>query len=269
MLARGGNGRLCVRCNYGTGILPTLFGCELFLMEEDMNTLPTAIPLASRERVRSLVDQGVPDVHKALGAKVFEAAARFMGVFAEYPAIRQCIQLYHPDWQGPIDVAEVVWGSPIFYAFYDDPDLVRRFLSLVVDTYATFARDWYKLTGAPSAYTCHWDMLHKGTLMLRNDSLMNLSPEMYTEFVRPMDQRLFDEFGGGVVHFCGRGSHYIESLSKMRGLTGIAMSQPELNDMEVVFRNTVDKGIKLLDYRGDRRLVKNRARRGQTHCWQA
>jgi hypothetical protein len=32
----------------------------------------------------------------------------------------------------------------------------------------------------------------------------------------------------------------------MAGLTAINLSQPECNDMEVIFRNTVDKGIKLI-----------------------
>ena len=37
-------------------------------------------------------------------------------------------------------------------------------------------------------------------------------------------------------------------MSAMRGLTGIAMSQPQLNDMEVIYRHTVDKGLTLLNF---------------------
>ncbi len=75
---------------------------------------------------------------------------------------------------------------------------------------------------------------------------MNLSPPMYEEFVRPHDQRIFDELGGGIIHFCGRGDHFIAAMSEMTGLYGIAMSQPHLNDMEVIYANTVDKGIGLV-----------------------
>ncbi len=77
---------------------------------------------------------------------------------------------------------------------------------------------------------------------------MNLSPEMYDEFIRPYDGRLLRELGGGGVHFCGRGDHYIASLSSMEGVYAVPMSQPELNDMEVIYRNTVDKGIKLIGF---------------------
>ena len=99
---------------------------------------------------------------------------------------------------------------------------------------------------------------------------MNFSPEMFDTFIRPYDARLLAEFGGGAIHFCGRGDHYIESASTMPGLTAIQLSQPPYNDMEQIYRNTVDKGIALLGL--DRRaaeatLAAGRDLRGRVHCW--
>ena len=95
----------------------------------------------------------------------------------------------------------------------------------------------------------HWGILrHRGAIVLRDDSAMNLSPELYKEFAAPYDEELLKRFGGGVVHFCGRGDHYIEELCSIPYVTGINMSQPHLNDMEKIYRNTVDKGIKLLAF---------------------
>lgn len=37
-------------------------------------------------------------------------------------------------------------------------------------------------------------------------------------------------------------------MCAMPGISSIAMSQPEYNDMEKIFRNTVDKGIKLIGF---------------------
>src|SRR5208283_4453302 len=106
-------------------------------------------------------------------------------------------------------------------------------------------------------------------LMIRNDSLMNLSPQVYVDFVRPLDQQLFDEFGGGAIHFCGRGCHFIEAMSAMRGLSGIQMSQPHLNDMETIYRNTVDKRIKVLNLdtkAAQAAVAAGRPLRGQVQC---
>ena len=263
LLADGGGRRLAVRCNYGTGIMPSLFGCDMFLMPPETRTLPTALPLASKHNVAALLDAGLPDIHTGLGRKVFAAAERFLETFAARPKLARNVALYHPDTQGPIDIAEVVWGSDIFYAFYDDTRLLRDLLDLITETYIRFLRAWYDLVGQPDDCATHWGLMHKGTIMIRNDSLMNLSPQAYVEFVRPLDQRLFDEFGGGAVHFCGRGDHYIDAMSRMTGLTAINMSQPECNDMETIFRNTVDKGIKLIGLPSSALQALTRPLRGQ------
>ena len=264
-LESGGSGLLCVRCNYGTGILPTLFGCEVFMMDEALATLPTAKPLGSRDRVLALLDAGVPDIKGGLGGKVFAAAEAFLSVFEKYPNIARCVDLYHPDVQGPIDVAELVWGSDMFYAFYEDAPLLRDLLELITQTYSKFMREWYRLVPRRGEYSVHWGMLHRGALMLRNDSLMNLSPEAYVEFARPMDQRLLDEFGGGAIHFCGRGDHFISAMAELRGLSAINLSQPHLNDMEKVYRHTVDRGIKLINLNRSAAENAGRPLRGQVH----
>ncbi|GAG30771.1 unnamed protein product, partial [marine sediment metagenome] len=127
-------------------------------------------------------------------------------------------------------------------------------------------RAWYDLVGRNGGHATHWGLMHKGTVMIRNDSLMNLSPQAYVEFVRPLDQRLFDAFGGGAIHFCGRGDHYIEPMSEMTGLGAINMSQPECNDMEVIYRNTVDKSIKVIGLDATAARSAARPLRGQVAC---
>lgn len=244
----GARGRLAVRCDYGTGIMPMVLGCGMFTMPRETNTLPAAIPLGSADAVRQVVERGVPDVRATeIGRKVFHCGERFTELFERYPRIGRWVDLYHPDLQGPVDVAEVVWGSDMFYGFYDQPELVRGLLELVTQLYEQFIGLWFEL--APNRhdpYTSHWMDLQRGWLMLRDDSLMNLSPEMYVEFVRPYDQRLLSKYHGGAIHFCGRCDHYIQAMSEMSDLYAVQMSQPHLNDMEVVFRNTVDKGIRML-----------------------
>jgi hypothetical protein len=268
-LSQGKANRLAVRCNYGTGILPTQFGCDLFHMPRDTNTLPTAVPLHDRDKIQTLLDKGLPDVRAGLCAKVLDCAEQFLEVFKNYPVLAEHVALYHPDWQGPIDVAEVVWGSEIFYAIHDEPDFVRSFLDLMTKTYAQAARAWFAMVPpSPDGYNVQWGFLHKGVLVLREDSLMNLSPQTYVDLIRPFDQELFDEFGGGYIHYCGRGDHFIPAMCEMKGLTAMNLSQPDYNDMEVIYRNTVDKGIPLIELHPDevRRAVEaGRPLRGLVH----
>ena len=66
----------------------------------------------------------------------------------------------------------------------------------------------------------------------------------------PYDGELLAKYGGA-EHFCGRGDHYIGKLCSLPGLYGVQMSQPHLNDMEIIYKNTVDRGIKLLVFKRD------------------
>jgi hypothetical protein len=197
--------------------------------------------------------------------------ARFVEMMKPYPRVRQYVHVYHPDMQGAMDVCELLWGSDLFLALLDTPDVVKELLSLITETYIRFMREWDRIVASPAdGYTVHWGMLHRGHIMLRQDSAMNLSPGMYDEFVLPYDGRLLKELGGGGLHFCGRGDHYISSACSQDGLHAIAMSQPELNDMEVIYRNTVDKGIKLISFSSqaaEKALQSGRDLRGHVQCF--
>ena len=268
VLENAGGSVLNVRANYGSSIAPLLFGVDVFVMAEELNTLPTSVPLNDKAAIRRLLDAGVPSVETGYGAQVLEMGRRYMEIARQYPKIGRYVNIYHPDLQGPMDICEVVWGSTIFIDLYEEPDLVKEFLELATQTYVTFLNAWLEIVPFREGYNTHWGLLHKGNIMLRDDSAMNLSPAMFDEFIRPYDQRLLDAYGGGAIHFCGHGDHYISQMCSMPGMYAIAMSQPELNDMERIYQATVDRGVKLLGLRrseAERALAAGRDLRGQVH----
>jgi hypothetical protein len=242
-----GSGHLMnVRCNYGTSIIPLLFGVELFVMDTELDTLPTSVPYNDVDAIQRIVDAGVPELRGGYIEKVLEMGARYAAIAREYPKIGHTIYIYHPDLQGPMDICEVVWGSTIFYAMYDRPELVKALLEIVTHTYVRCMRAWLDVVPFREDGNSHWGFFHHGNIMLRDDSAMNLSPDMFDEFVRPYDQRLLDEFGGGAIHFCGKGDHYVDRLPEMDGVYAIHMSQPEYNDLETIYAHTADQGINIL-----------------------
>lgn len=270
-LAAGGGHLLCMRANYSTAILPSLFGARLFMMAEETRTLPTSIPVeGGRDAIRALLDRGVPEPRAGLGARVLDAGALFKDILGRYPKLGRWVQLYHPDLQGPIDVCELIRGSELFYDLVDDPRLIEELLDLVTETYIAFLRAWHRIAPPRGRHSVHWCMLHEGHIMLRNDSSMNLSPEMYRHFVLPRDARLFATFGGGALHFCGRGDHYIADAAQIHDLHALAMSEPDRNDMELIFRHTVDREIRLLGFSrpaAEAALARGRNLRCNVHCW--
>ncbi len=270
-LAEGSGTILNVRPNFGAGLLPSIYGAGIFRMEDAMDTLPTSMSIeGGRDAILRLLDQGLPALETGYGKPCLEMGKRFMRLFGNYPRVSEHVRLYHPDLQGPMDVCELLWGSSLFLDLIDCPDLVHTFLHNITGTYIRFLREWERIVPRRDEYTAHWGMLQRGQIMIRDDSAMNLSPEMFDEFIGPYDRRLLAECGGGAIHFCGRGDHYIDRLARLDGLYAVNLSQPEYNDMEVIFRHTIDKGITLLGMRretAEESLRRGRALRGKVHCW--
>lgn len=258
---------ICIRSNYGTGIMSSILGAEIFKMPRKNNTLPTTKSLNDTEKIRAIVEKGMPDITNAFGKNVFEFGELCLEVFEKYPKIKRFVTVYHPDTQGPLDVCELLWGCDMFYAIYDEPELVHQMLSLITDLYIAVMDKWYEMYKRNPDINPHWGTFwHKGSIVLRSDSAMNISPELYKEFSAPYDQKLLDRYDGGAIHFCGKGDHYVDIISEFKGLYCVHMSQPQYNDMEKIYKYTVDKGIKLLSASA-KQAEADRSRKGCfNHC---
>ena len=233
---------LNIRCNYGTVIMPSVFGIPYRLTE---TSLPWADHLDGRDEVRSLIDRGVPDLRAELGGRCFETAQYYMEALSAYPKLGETIVIYHPDMQGPFDIAHLIWGPDIFVGLYDCPEMVHELLALVTETYARYMRAWKELVGEDNLFTTQWNFYMQGGIMIRDDTPVMLRTEHYEEFVKPYDQALLDEFGG-CIHFCGRGDAFVASMCESDNLYGIHSSQPDWNDVDLLIRSTLDKDIALL-----------------------
>lgn len=238
-------------------------------MDRELDTLPCSKPV-STQALRALADGQVDvDIRAGLGGKVLEFGEWFGDLIAPYPLISRHVHVYHPDTQGPMDICEMLRGSEIFEETHADPDFVGELLRLATGTYLEFLRAWQSIwPPSEDGYAIHWGLLHRGTVMLREDSAMNLSGAMFRRFMTPHDTRVLEEFGGGAIHFCGRGDHYIAAAAALPGISAFNMSQPELNDMEKIFAATIDRGLVLIDFpaaAADRAVREGRSLRGRVN----
>lgn len=251
-LSNPGNTLMMMRPNYGVGIIASLFGAEKFIMPYEMDTLPNVRALKGGEdAIRRLLDAPPPALTEGYGEHVFSVGERFAEIRSRYPKIGRFVRFENPDGQGPIDNCELLWGSDMFYAIYDEPELLHGLLDRVTDTLLRFVRKWQTIIPNEDGLTSYFGRLGRGGIVIRNDSAMNLSPEAFSEFIQPYDSRLLKELNGGVVHFCGRGDHFIELLARTPGLSAVDMSQPHLNDMEKILSALPDQGINLFVPKGD------------------
>jgi len=269
-LASGDGGLMCVRSDYGTGIMPSFFGVPVVKMPRTMDTLPGTLPLGS-EAMRPLAAAGAPPLSAGLWPLVREIGAAFVACLAPRPKLRRHVHVYHPDMQGPMDVLEMVWGSECFTAFVEDAELAHTLLDLITGTYERAMADWDAVVpDRDPGFCAHWGMMHRGHIMLRDDSAMNLSPRMFRELIAPYDARLLERCGGGAMHACGRTGHYLGQATALPGLRAFNFGQPEMNDPKVIQRDVIDRKVPIVGL-GEQRWNELRAAgvqpKGLVHVW--
>lgn len=78
-------------------------------------------------------------------------------------------------------------------------------------------------------------MMIRGGILIRNDSTVMISPDMYRQQIAAHDATVLGCMGGGSIHSCGKIDHVIEEFMKIPGCMSIDIGQPELNDLDMIY----------------------------------
>ncbi len=108
-----------------------------------------------------------------------------------------------PIMRGPTDLlASVLGGSPMVYAFAEEPDRVRAVMAALADIWIEVARRQLALAPAfHGGYGCYRGVWAPGELVTaQEDSSALLSPALYRDQVLPADRRIFGSFGHTLMH---------------------------------------------------------------------
>ena len=274
-LAAGSGELLAIRPNYGTGIIQSMYGAEVFIMPDNTNTLPCTRPLpGGMTAIKKILDRQEKDlssslISRGMAGQVFSFLERWGEISRAHESVRRYVYVYNPDLQGPFPLADALWGSDIYTDIYDEPETVHCAIRFFADVIIAFLKKYQALCPPfNSDHSVEWGLLHSGGIIIRNDAAMNISGDMYLEFVKPEDQKIIDSFGGG-VHFCGKGDHYVAHVSDIRSLSTLNISQPDCNNMETIYQNTIDKGIVIIgmpEAEVKRAVSAGRNLRGRVHC---
>ena len=220
---------LQIRANYGVGLISSLFGAQIKVLEGSM---PWTQPSGGKA-LRRWVERGVPEMRGGLFQRVIETMAYYKEMLSPYPKCRQAIRITQPDLQGPFDIAAQLWGKEIFTAFYDCPEFLKELLDLVAETYVVACR---KLalestqTAAEGFIYLHFGFIG-GECLLKDDSSVMLSPQAYAEFIRPTNEKVLRALGTGGLHWCGNGDQWRRQLLDTAELKCVDWGNPELLDM--------------------------------------
>jgi len=235
----------CLRPNLGVGIVASLFGATIRVLEEGM---PWVEPLrGGADTMRNLLDRPLPGLDAGLLPRVLDQCACFRQALAPYPDCREAFQLTLPDLQGPFSTAELLWGPAIYLALFDTPELVAAVLMRIAEVMElVLPRLEEEVRGGlgPGLQFQHASGVG-GRILLRNDSAVNVSPSHYRRFILPADARLAETLGSVGIHFCGDGSHHVPTMLSIPGLTSFDLGQPEKMDLDRLYAQAAARRVAL------------------------
>ena len=243
---------LAIRNDHGTIQIASLLGGQWHFHEDNY---PWVGSLGSTDAIAELIAGNDPiDVNAGVMPQSTQALKFYRQQLAQYPNCNQAIQISLPDLQGPIDTADILWGSEIFAEILAHPQLVTAMLARVTDAmlqaisyYEEFTTDRLApLANTQHGYNC------PGRLLIRNDSAIMVSPDTYRRMILPHDARLLQEVGGGAIHFCGDGQHLIEPLLEIPDLRGIDLGQSAMMDAGLIYRMCAEKKVAITNLRPTR-----------------
>jgi len=251
---------LAIRNDHGTIQIASLLSGQWYMHEDNY---PWVGSLDSVETVKKLVEE---DNEINLQSGVIPQSIKTLEFYTEhlskYPLCKEAIQISLPDLQGPLDTADILWGSEIFAEILANPDLVTAFMNKIVNIMITVMEYYRRFTYdrlEPFANTQHGYNI-PGRLLIRNDSSIIVSPDTYRRLIMPQDAKLLKKIGAGSIHFCGNGQHLIKPMLEISELRGLDFGQPEMMNIDQIYELCSKYKIVLTNLHPDReKLISGQA----------
>jgi len=223
-----------IRANFGTVVIASVFGSRV----EQIDDNPPWVRHDgdSDTSLEAVLDHDPLDFSKGWCPRVVEMCQFYENVLADYPELKRLIQVVLPDLQGPFDNLELVVGSDVLAELCINEDLVCKALDAMATAQIGFARHLEPYVSERSDTLSHQHAtMIKGRILLRDDSVLMMSPEMYRSIVAPHDERVLRELGGGGVHTCGKADGHLPAFLELPSIRCLDLGQPELNDIDGLY----------------------------------
>jgi hypothetical protein len=233
-----------IRANFGTVLVASAFGAHIEQVEDNP---PWVRSFRSREELAAGLARGPVDLTAGWLPRVVERYRFYRDVLAQFPPLPDVIRLALPDLQGPVDTLEMLCGSALYADLIEDPAFVAHALDKVAVAQVNLARQLAPLLNdGPAGFAHQHGFMIRGSLLLRGDSAIMVSPRMYRQQIAPHDERVLREMGGGGIHSCGNFMHNVGAMLELPSLQCLDFGQSPLNGVDAIYARARPRRIALV-----------------------
>jgi hypothetical protein len=221
-----------IRPDFGCVLIPSIFGANVEQVEDNPPWIRHTEEKISYERIIA----ASVNFNEGLPAKVSERYKIYIDVLKNYPRLCRLTNIVLPDLQGPFDNLELLRGSDIFMEMYSHRELFLKAMEKMADTQIELAKYFGQYVSKRiDGFSFQHGFAIKGRILIRDDTSIMISPQMYDELVAPFDEKILKALGGG-IHSCGRVDNIVRNFISLESNQCFDFGQSELNDVESVYR---------------------------------
>jgi len=233
-----------IRANYGTVIIASLYTGRI----EQRDDNPPWVRHYDTSDERLEIFQRDPfDYSTGYVKKLIETYIFYNQVFNDFPNLKKSVRIVLPDLQGPLDTLELLWGSDIYSDLILKPELVEKGMKLLADSQVRLA-DFLKqyINDGPLNFSHQHATTIKGNILIRNDSAIMISPEMYRNQVAHHDEFILNNLKGGGIHSCGSIDFNIHEIFNLGSIECFDFGQSHMNDLDKIYQLAANRKIALI-----------------------
>ena len=201
----------------GQAIVPSLFGSEVIVEEKQPPYTGGRLVKDLETDLDKLPERVDPDAD-GWGPRLRDRVRRFI------EATDGKVPVQVADHQSPYGVAtKLVGNEDLMIAMYTDPELVHELMDRATNAISDLIHAMQRWAGAPDLIAINAGLPFPGNgLIIWDDYISVISPDLHAQFCRPYNMRLYEEFGFGHLHTCGPYfPHFLDSLVGHEGILSV------------------------------------------------
>jgi len=190
--------------DYGMVLLPAVFGCEIKFFDD---AIPWAMPLNLTEK--EIFELKVPDILNTY--PMTDIIKQMDYLESKYGRVTGSINT-----TGVLNLGLKLRGDQLYLDFYENPELVHHLFNICTEAIIQLAQYVKSRTGmlAPAVTP----MAPPEMYVLPDCTVVQISREVFEEFVLPYENRLSAVLRPFGIHHCGKADHMLEGYAKVQNL---------------------------------------------------
>ncbi|MEI6873877.1 MAG: hypothetical protein WCL50_01970 [Spirochaetota bacterium] len=234
-----------IRPNWGTVLVASLLGGRA--EQSGQNT-----PWIRRDDDAPIALEAIAEADPEVAGsgwipRVIATYEAYRQLLAPYPGLWSALRVTLPDLQGPLDIVEQLTGADLFIDMIERPELAARAFDRAAELQIACARLFAPFTkDGPEGFSHQHGFMVKGKVLIRCDSAVMISPELYRDLVAPADEAVLAALGGGGLHSCGRIGHALPQMLALPSIRCFDFGQSFMNEVDLLYQQARGRRIPFL-----------------------